>query len=188
MTQWLRPPGPAADGLTIGLLGGTFDPAHDGHRYISLTALKRLKLDYVWWLVSPGNPLKSEPSSFEKRLAAARITAHHPRLVVSDIERRLGTRYTLDTVAALQRRFPNIRFVWLMGSDNLQNFHLWRNWQQIALRLPLVVVQRPGSLRAAGNAALVRRFGRKPGLAAPPAIVILDGRRNAQSATKLRGG
>src|SRR6266700_1688109 len=108
--------------MTIGLFGGSFNPAHSGHLYVSLTAMRRLGLDYVWWLVSPGNPLKDgrDMASFEKRLASARRTARHPRLIVSDIERQLGTRYTIDTVAALQRRFPAIRFVWLMGSDNLE--------------------------------------------------------------------
>jgi nicotinate-nucleotide adenylyltransferase len=189
--NWIRPPGPVAPGLTIGLFGGSFDPAHDGHLYVSLTALKRLKLDYVWWLVSPGNPLKDTPSSFEKRLAGAKAMARHPRLIVTDIERQLGTRYTSDTVAALQRRFPQIHFVWLMGSDNLQNFHLWRNWRQLAARLPLVVVQRPGSILAAVNAAPirrygVRRFGKNYALKAPPAILVLDGARNTTSATQLR--
>jgi nicotinate-nucleotide adenylyltransferase len=184
--NWIKPPGPVAEGLTIGLLGGSFDPAHGGHLYVSLTALKRLKLDYVWWLVSPGNPLKGAPAAFEKRLAGARAMARHPRLIVTAIEQTLGTRYTLDTVKALQRRFPQVRFVWLMGSDNLANFHLWRNWRQIAARIPLVVVQRPGSILAAVNAAPVRRFGKSRALKAPPAIVVLDGARSSESATQLR--
>jgi nicotinate-nucleotide adenylyltransferase len=189
--NWIKPPGPVAGGLTIGLLGGTFDPAHDGHLYISLTALKRLKLDYVWWLVSPGNPLKGAPAPFEKRLMGARALARHPRLIVTDIEQRLGTRYTLDTVTALQRRFPKVNFVWLMGSDNLKDFHRWQHWRQLAARIPLVVVQRPGSILAAANAAPIRlyggrRFGWARALKAPPAILVLDGARNAQSATQLR--
>ena len=189
--NWIAPPGPVAGGLTIGLLGGTFDPAHDGHLYISLTALKRLKLDYVWWLVSPGNPLKGAPAPFEKRLAGARALARHPRLIVTDIEQKLGTRYTLDTVKALQRRFPQVHFVWLMGSDNLKDFHRWRHWRQLAAAIPLVVVQRPGSILAAANAAPIRlygaqRFGAARALKAPPAILVLDGARNAQSATHLR--
>ena len=193
MARWARPPGPVASGLTIGLLGGSFNPAHGGHLYVSLTALRRLKLDYVWWLVSPGNPLKDgrDMAPFEARLASATRVARHPRLIVSDIERQLGTCYTIDTVAALQRRFPGVRFVWLMGSDNLENFHHWRNWEGIARRLPLVVVQRPGSILARGNAAPVRkygvrRFGRTRVLKEPPAILVLDGARNAESATRLR--
>ena len=120
------------------------------------------------------------------RLAEARKVARHPRLIVSDIEQKLGTRYTIDTIRALQRRFPLVRFVWLMGSDNLANFHLWRNWREIARRVPLVVVQRPGSIMAKDNAAPIRSFGRTGALKAPPAIVVLDGARNPQSATRLR--
>ena len=184
--NWIRPPGPIEAGLTIGLLGGSFHPAHGGHLYASLTALKRLHLDYVWWLVTPGNPLKDAPAPMEKRLAAARKAARHPRLIVSDIERQLGTRYTIDTVAALQRRFPQLRFVWLMGSDNLANFHLWRNWRQIAGRLAVAVVQRPGSIMAKNNAAPIRTFGKARALKGPPAIIVLDGARNFESATRLR--
>jgi nicotinate-nucleotide adenylyltransferase len=172
--------------LTIGLFGGSFNPAHDGHLYVSLTALKRLGLDYVWWLVSPGNPLKQAPAPLAQRLAGARAMARHPRLIVTDLERQLGTRYTIDTVAALQRRFPQIRFVWLMGSDNLESFHRWRDWKKIAARLPMVVVQRPGSILAAVNAAPIRRFGKTRALKPPPAILVLDGTRNTQSATRLR--
>jgi nicotinate-nucleotide adenylyltransferase len=177
-----------APGLVIGLLGGSFNPAHGGHLYVSLTAMRRLGLDYVWWLVSPGNPLKdrSDMAPYEKRMATARAAAHHPRLIVSDIERQLGTRYTVDTVAALQRRFPLVRFVWLMGSDNLKNFQRWRNWRDIARRVAVVVVQRPGSLLARANAAPVRRFGKARGLKEPPAILVLDGARNTESATRLR--
>ncbi len=184
--NWIKPPGPVAKGLTIGLLGGSFDPAHGGHLHVSLTALRRLGLDYVWWLVSPGNPLKAAPAAFEKRLAGARAMARHPRLIVTDIEKQLGTRYTNDTVTALQQRFPDVNFVWLMGSDNLKEFHRWRNWRKIADRLPLVVVQRPGSILAAMNAAPIRRFGKSRALKAPPAILVLDGARNSESATRLR--
>ncbi len=117
--------------MRIGLLGGSFDPAHEGHLYVSEIARKLLKLDYVWWLVSPGNPLKPEPGALATRLARARIAAaHHPFIRVSDIEQRLGTRYTIDTVTALKRRFPRVRFVWLMGSDNLEQFARWRRWQR----------------------------------------------------------
>jgi nicotinate-nucleotide adenylyltransferase len=184
--NWIKPPGPVAPGLRIGLLGGSFNPAHGGHLHVSLTAMKRLGLDYVWWLVSPGNPLKEAPAPLDKRLAGAWAIARHPRLIVSDIEAQLGTRYTVDTIRALQRRFPGVTFVWLMGSDNLENFHRWRNWQEIARRLPLAVVQRPGSLQARNNAAPVRRFGTDRALRPPPAILVLDGARNFESATRLR--
>jgi nicotinate-nucleotide adenylyltransferase len=186
MADWIRPPGPVADGLRIGLLGGSFDPAHEGHLYASLVALRALDLDYVWWLVSPGNPLKPVPGALTGRLTAARRAARHPRIRVTDIEARLHTCYTFDTIVALQRRFPRVHFVWLMGSDNLLQFSRWRCWQDIARRLPIVVVRRPGSALAALPAALTRRFGQatKPG--APPSILLLDGRRNPASSTALR--
>ena len=184
--NWIKPPGPVAPGLRIGLLGGSFDPAHGGHLHVSLTAMKRLGLDYVWWLVTPGNVLKQAPAALAKRLAGARAIARHPRLIVSDIEAQLGTRYTIDTIKALQRRFTGVAFVWLMGSDNLENFHRWRNWQGIARRLPLAVVQRPGSLQARNNAAPIRRFGTRGALKAPPVILVLDGARNFESATRIR--
>jgi nicotinate-nucleotide adenylyltransferase len=186
MTVWTRPPGPVADGLRIGLLGGSFDPAHEGHLYASLVALRALDLDYVWWLVSPGNPLKPTPGSLAGRLAAARLAGQHPRIRVTAIEASLNTRYTIDTVVALQRRFPRVWFVWLMGSDNLLQFSCWRRWQGIARRIPIVVVRRPGSALAALPAALTRRFGQAARLGAPPSILLLDGRRNPASSTALR--
>lgn len=182
----MRAPGPVAPGLTIGLLGGSFNPAHGGHLYASLLALKALKLDYVWWLVSPGNPLKSDPAPLAVRLDSAHAMARHPRIRVTELETRLGTRYTIDTVTALQRAFPQVRFVWLMGSDNLAQFHRWKGWRALARRLPIVVIRRPGSVLATLNAAPVRRFGLARRLKAPPAILVLDGRRNRQSSTRLR--
>ena len=187
--NWIRPPGPAADSLRVGLLGGSFNPAHSGHLYVSETALKRLHLDSVWWLVSLGNPLKSEAgmAPFASRLQGAEAIAHgHPRIHVSGLEQALGTRYTVDTVAALERRFPKIRFIWLMGSDNLAQFSRWRRWQELARRVPIAVVQRPGSILASLNAPLVRRFGTTRALSTPPAVMILDGARNHGSATRLR--
>ena len=189
--NWIRPPGPVADGLTIGLLGGSFNPAHEGHAYVSQTAMKRLKLDYVWWLVSPGNPLKDarDMAPFAARMNSAHAVARDPRFIVSDIEQRLGTRYTADTVAALRRRFPRVHFVWLMGSDNLAQFSRWRRWQALAQLIPVIVVQRPGSIMAALNAAPIRRFGATRNFAKkrrPPALLVIDGARNAQSATRLR--
>jgi nicotinate-nucleotide adenylyltransferase len=186
---WIHPPGPAADGSRIGLLGGSFNPAHTGHLYVSETALKRLKLDSVWWLVSPGNPLKDEAgmAAFGARIQSARaIAAHHPRIHVSGLEKGLGTRYTIDTINALKRRFPHIQFVWLMGSDNLAQFGRWRRWQDLARKIPIAVVQRPGSILASLNAPLVRRFGTTRALSPPPAVLILDGARNYESATRLR--
>lgn len=190
--NWITAPGPVADGLRIGLLGGSFNPAHSGHLYVSETALKRLKLDSVWWLVSPGNPLKDMTSMvpLPARLECARaMAAHNPRIHVSALEATLHTIYTIDTVEALRRRFPQVHFTWLMGSDNLEQFSRWRRWRDLALLIPIAVVQRPGSLLAALNAPLVRRFGMRRDLGGrrrPPAVTILDGARNQESATRLR--
>jgi nicotinate-nucleotide adenylyltransferase len=187
-SHWVVPPGPVERGLRIGLLGGSFNPAHDGHLYASLVALKKLRLDYVWWLVSPGNPLKNadDMADMLTRLGSAADIARHPRIRVTDIERRLGTRYTVDTITALKLRFPGVGFVWLMGSDNLVQFARWRRWRDIAAQVPIAVVRRPGSVLASLSAAPVRRFGLAPALRAAPAIVMLDGVRNPQSSTALR--
>ena len=183
---WITPPGPVGDGLRIGLLGGSFDPAHGGHLYVSETARKALKLDCVWWLVSPGNPLKSDPAPLDVRVTRARLVARGPRIVVSDIEARLHTRFTIDTAKALLRRFPHVRFVWLMGSDNLVQFSRWRHWQQIAALLPIAVVRRPGSVLASLHAPLARRMGMARRLGAAPSLVMLDGPRCLESSTELR--
>ena len=168
-------------------MGGSFDPAHAGHLYVSEVAKKLLRLDYVWWLVSPGNPLKPAPGAFALRLSRARAAArHHPFIRVSDIEQRLGARYTIDTVRLLKRRFPGPRFVWLMGSDNLEQFARWRRWQQIARIIPIAVARRPGSVLAPLHAPLARRLGVARQLSSAPSLVILDGRRNWESSTALR--
>ncbi|HEY3636566.1 MAG TPA: nicotinate-nucleotide adenylyltransferase [Rhizomicrobium sp.] len=194
--NWIVPPGPVAPGLRIGLLGGSFNPAHEGHLYVSDVALKRLGLDYVWWLVSPQNPLKSEQemASFEDRLASAKtITCYSPRIRVTDIEVQLGTRYTIDSVTRLQQRFPGLHFVWLMGSDNLMTFHRWRNWQDLVRRIPVAIVMRPGSELAslkAKAAAFLNAFKaadeRRLAVTPPPAFAILDARRSEASATAIR--
>jgi nicotinate-nucleotide adenylyltransferase len=185
--HWITAPGPVSDGLRIGLLGGSFDPAHPGHFYVSEIARKMLKLAYVWWLVSPGNPLKPEPGALGARLAHARAAAaHHPFIRVTDIEQRLGTRYTIDTVRALKRRFPHTGFVWLMGSDNLEQFARWRRWRQIADIIPIAVVRRPGSVLAPLHAPLARRLGVARHLGPAPSLAVLDGRRNWESSTALR--
>jgi nicotinate-nucleotide adenylyltransferase len=189
--NWLRPPGPVAKGLRIGLLGGSFNPAHEGHLYVGEVARKRLELDYVWWLVAPQNPLKpvAGMAPFADRLAAARALAgRRPRLIVSDFERSLASRYTIDTLKALTVRFPEVRFVWLMGSDNLEQFHHWRHWEEIVGLVPVVVVERSGSLLAPLRAKAMERFSRyrTSSLDRPPAIVVVDGRRNDASATAIR--
>ncbi|GAB4189852.1 MAG: nicotinate-nucleotide adenylyltransferase [Thalassobaculales bacterium] len=191
--------GPVASGrrgLRIGLLGGSFNPAHDGHRHISLVALKRLRLDQVWWLVSPQNPLKPAAgmAPYLARLLQAEGVARHPRIRVTDLERRLGTSYTADTLAGLSRRFRH-RFVWLMGADNLGQMHRWRRWREIFSRLPVAVLARaPYSQKAlAGVAAACHRRWRRPDRAArllawaqAPAWVFLHLRLHPASATAIR--
>tara|TARA_R110002049_G_scaffold44333_3_gene129822 strand:- start:57571 stop:58254 length:684 start_codon:yes stop_codon:yes gene_type:complete len=148
----------AARGQVIGLLGGSFDPAHEGHAHITREAIKRFGLDRVWWLVSPGNPLKSHgPAPLSQRLERAGEVMQHPRVAVTDIEAQLGTRYTAQTLRALQGRYPGVRFVWLMGADNLAQFHLWQDWRQIMKSVPVGVLARPGqriSARMSRAAAL----------------------------------
>ncbi|MBK5928674.1 nicotinic acid mononucleotide adenylyltransferase [Rhodobaculum claviforme] len=145
--------------MRVGLLGGSFDPPHAGHVHITREALKRLGLDRVWWLVSPGNPLKPHgPAPLADRMAAARALMDHPRVVISDLEARLGTRRTADTLAALQARHPGVRFVWLMGADNLAGLHRWGRWQEIAARVPMAVFARPGVGARALSAPAARRL------------------------------
>jgi len=130
----------------VGLLGGSFNPAHGGHRRISLCVAQALGLDEVWWLVSPGNPLKPRAgmAPLAARFASAQRQARRAPIRVTTIERELGTRYTVDTLARLQRRYPKVRFVWIMGADNLAQFHQWRRWRDIARIMPIAVVARPG--------------------------------------------
>ncbi len=160
----------ATAGQRIGLLGGSFDPPHAGHVNLSLWALKRFALDRVWWLVSPGNPLKPRPAAtLALRIAAARALVTHPRIEVTDIEARLGTRYTAETLAALRRLYPACRFTWLMGADNLAHFHLWDRWQDICRMVPMGILARPGMRMAArrSRAAIACARHRLPIEAAP---------------------
>ena len=147
-------------GMTVGLFGGSFNPAHDGHAHVAETALQRLDLDRVVWLVSPQNPLKdtSQTAPLAERLASARMWAPGPRMIVSDFETRAGTRWTIDTLRALKARHPGVRFVWLMGSDNLESFHRWRGWTDIMRMMPVAVIARPGSLLESRAAPAARRF------------------------------
>src|SRR3954468_7208113 len=133
------------NGMRIGLLGGSFNPPHAAHRAISLFAIKRLKLDRVWWLITPGNPLKDTGGlhDLDARAAAARDVADDPRIDVSCLESVIGTRYTVDTISYLRRRCHEVRFVWIMGADNLAQFHRWENWRRIAEQVPLAVINRP---------------------------------------------
>ncbi|QMU58608.1 MAG: nicotinate-nucleotide adenylyltransferase [Boseongicola sp.] len=149
----------ARPGRVIGLLGGSFDPAHEGHRHISLEALKRFGLDEVWWLVSPGNPLKARgPAPLEERLARARDVMQHPRILVTALEERMGTRYTAATLQALQAQYPGVTFVWLMGADNLAQFHLWDSWRDIFAMVPIGILARPGERISARMSPAARYF------------------------------
>ncbi|TGY88818.1 nicotinate-nucleotide adenylyltransferase [Marinicauda algicola] len=131
-------------GMRVGLFGGSFDPVHAGHLHVARTALKRLALDRVWWIVSPQNPLKPHaPGDLARRLRAVEAAARAPRMVVTDIEARLGVRYTADLVARLTAAHPGVRFVWIMGADSLAGFHRWKDWQTIAARVPIAVIARP---------------------------------------------
>ncbi len=188
---------PHASGQRIGLFGGSFDPPHEGHRAASLLALRRLRLDRVWWLVSPGNPLKDtrDLPSLGSRLVAARNVAHHPRIVVTGFEADLGSPYTYETILSLKRRCPGVRFVWIMGADNLLGFHHWNHWQEIADLVPIAVIDRPGAtLKAtqsrAGRALAPYRKSEAQGprlaLRSPPAYVFLHGPRSDLSSTELR--
>lgn len=186
----------ARAGQTIGLLGGSFDPAHEGHRHITLAALRRFGLDRVWWLVSPGNPLKSHgPAPMEQRLARARDIMQHPHVRITDIEARLGTRYTAQTIARLRRLYPGVRFTWLMGADNLAQFHRWQDWHTIMETVPVGVLARPGSRIEARLSVAARRYAfarldrqksRLLGQSIAPAWCFLNISMNEISSTKLR--
>jgi nicotinate-nucleotide adenylyltransferase len=188
---------PHARGMRIGLFGGTFDPPHAAHRAAALLAMKRLGLDRVWWLVTPGNPLKDTGKlpPLEQRLAAARDAAHHPRIAVTGFETVINARYTVETLGFLRARCPAVRFVWIMGSDGLKNFHRWRQWRRIASLVPIAVVDRSGAdfgATAAPAALALARYrvperdaSRLPGRR-PPAWVYLHGLKSPLSSTALR--
>lgn len=186
----------AAPGQVVGLFGGSFNPPHVGHAHLSREALKRLRLDRLWWLVSPGNPLKPDaPAPLAERMAAAHACIDHPRVVITDIEAHMGTRTTIDTLTHLQRLYPGTRFIWLMGADNLAGFHRWDRWQEIFARVPIAVFARPGQRLAALNSPAVRRFEQSRlaagdaallGRRVPPAWVWLDMRMRPESSTALR--
>ena len=184
-------------GMRIGLLGGSFNPPHVAHRAISLFAIKRLKLDRVWWLVTPGNPLKDQDGlrDLNERTAAARKMANDPRIDVSCLESVIGTRYTVDTISYLRRRASGLRFVWIMGADNLAQFHRCQNWRRIASEVPMAVIDRPPqsfrALAAPAAQALARyrlpenQAGRLADQRAP-AWAFLTGMKLNLSSTGLR--
>jgi nicotinate-nucleotide adenylyltransferase len=186
-----------SNGMRIGLLGGSFNPPHVAHRAISLFAIKRLKLDRVWWLVTPGNPLKADrtPHDLAERMEAARGVAHDPRIDVSCLESVIGTRYTADTIRYLCRRASGLHFVWIMGADNLAQFHRWHDWRRIASEVPIAVIDRPPqSFRALASPAAqaLARYRVPENQAASladqhtPAWVFLTGLKLRLSSTGLR--
>ena len=183
-------------GMTVGLFGGSFDPAHEGHAHVARTALKRLGLDRVIWLVSPGNPLKpAAPGDLQRRINAARAFAPGPGMVVTGAEAALGVRYTIDTIRALKARWPGVRFVWIMGADGLLDFHHWRGWTELMAEVPMAIVTRPGSAIRSRFAPAARRFAharipssraRRLAHAAAPAWTFLRAPWSFASSTALR--
>lgn len=184
-------------GLLTGLLGGSFNPAHRGHRRISLFALEALGLEELWWLVSPGNPLKPEAgmAPLSARVKSAQLAARRAPIRVTAIERKMGTRYTIDTLRALRRRYPRRRFIWLMGADNLAQFHRWKDWRAIAREMPIAVIARPGydaAALASPAMAWLRRFRvpaaslRNRGEWSAPALIELRFDPDPRSATLIR--
>ena len=194
-TERLLPP--SAPGMRIGLFGGTFDPPHLAHLGASLLALKRLKLDRVWWLVTPGNPLKNTKglAPLAQRIAAARALTNHPRIDVTGLEAVINTRYSYDTISWLIARCPRVRFVWIMGADNLRSFHRWQKWREISKLVPIVVVDRLGpslyaSASPAGQALSRVRIPEHNAVTLPnrhaPAWAFLHGLKSGLSSTALR--
>ncbi|GGL73699.1 nicotinate-nucleotide adenylyltransferase [Wenxinia marina] len=191
-------PLPVGRGRAVGLLGGSFDPPHAGHVAITLAALRRFALDEVWWVVSPGNPLKARgPAPLARRLAAAEALIDHPRVRISDIEARLGTRYTADTLAALRARRPDVRWVWLMGADNLKQLPQWDGWRRIMDHTPVGVLARPGerisarlslAARVYARARLPASASRALPFADPPAWCFVNLPMSEASSTAIRAG
>ena len=189
-----RLPSPPGE-LVIGLMGGSFDPPHSGHAHVIETARRALELDRVWVLVSPGNPLKKTQTALVDRLSAARRRLGGPRTIVSDIESVLGTRYTIHTLRRLKKLAPHASFVWIIGGDNLRDFHRWRSWKQIARLAPIAVIARPGASPKAGLSRFAQQFGqhrvpqsaaRTLGLRKPPAWVYISAPLDLVSSTVLR--
>ena len=194
----LRPGVLLLRGMRVGLYGGTFDPAHAGHGHVASTALRRLRLDRILWLVSPQNPLKAPHAgqSLGERLIGARSHAAGPSMRVSDFEAKIGARFTLDTVRAFKASYRGVHFVWIMGADGLGGFHRWRGWAQILREIPIAVVARPGfglrsrfstAARRFASARLPMSAGPRLAVAHPPAWIYLDAPLNFSSSTALRG-
>lgn len=163
----------AFSGMRIGLFGGSFDPAHAGHAHVAETALKRLGLDQMWWLVSPQNPLKPKSSPLADRMRSARGMAHGSHMIVTDLERQLGCAFTYQTLRVLKRRYPGVRFTLVMGADVLESFRKWRNWREVATAVPVAIVSRPG-------------YGPRARLSAPKHWTFLTARHHSESSSVIR--
>lgn len=182
---------PAYPRQRIGLFGGSFDPAHEGHAHVAETALKRLQLNQVWWLVTPQNPLKADSAPLARRIASARAMARGPKMKVTGFEAAHHFHYTYQTVRALKRWFPQTQFVLIVGGDSLQNFRHWRRWEEVMRAVPLAIVSRPGAdakARLAKPAYVFAKARRGPPalLKAPPAWTFLNARHHPQSSTVIR--
>lgn len=188
---------PHARGMRIGLFGGSFNPPHQGHRAASLLALRRLRLDCVWWLVTPGNPLKdkAELAPLPARMAAAQKLASHPRIKISGVEAAIGAAYSFETIVWLKQRCPGVHFVWIIGADNLAALHRWKRWRDLIALVPIAVIDRPGSTLKSMSSQVAAALaphrvaeGAAAALAtaAPPAFVFLHGPRSGLSSTALR--
>ena len=183
--------------MVVGLFGGSFNPPHEGHLLVAEIALRRLRLDQLWWMVTPGNPLKSrsELASLKDRLSMSERLIHDPRIKVTAFEKRLGGSYTADTLSFVKARNPHIRFIWIMGADSLKSFHLWQKWQRIACTFPIAVIDRPGSTLSFLSSRMARTFdyARVDESDAavlwkrrPPAWTFIHGPRSALSSTAIR--
>ncbi|MCB1456127.1 MAG: nicotinate-nucleotide adenylyltransferase [Nitratireductor sp.] len=196
MARYMRFPH-CEPGMAIGLFGGSFNPPHEGHVHVSELALRRARLDRIWWIVTPGNPLKdhSELAPLTQRLDECAELARNPAFEITAFEARFNIRYTADTLAIVVRRFPKVRFVWIMGADNLAGFHRWQNWRRIASLMPILVIDRPGSTLSVRSApaalALARYRIREAGAGVisslrPPVWAFIHGPRNSLSSTAIR--
>jgi nicotinate-nucleotide adenylyltransferase len=187
----------AAPGMMIGLFGGSFNPPHEGHALVAEIALRRLGLDRLWWMVTPGNPLKSsrELLPMAERIALSRRLAPGPRVDVTGFEAAFSTRYTADTLALIKRRNAGVRFVWIMGADNLKHFHNWQRWRDIAAMMPVAVIDRPGSTLSYVSSPMAIAFGHARvdeddapslGRRSPPAWTLIHGPRSSLSSSAIR--
>jgi nicotinate-nucleotide adenylyltransferase len=196
--KYLRMPH-AEKGMKVGLFGGSFNPPHAGHALVAEIAMRRLRLDQLWWMVTPGNPLKStsELAPLAERIRLSKAIARDPRMKVTAFEASYHVRYTADTLALIKARNPGVDFVWIMGADNLRDFHRWQRWRQIAMTFPIAVIDRPGATLSFLSSVMAKSFGyaRVDEAAAPrlarmqaPAWTFIHGRRSLLSSTEIRNG